>query len=381
MTDFPTDGPRTVDFTEAQDGFLLAASTDDSKGYCQWIDPDDLGGGGGGGSAAADGPSGSIQYTDGADLTSSPLLTFSEDGNDFDDGHAGMTIGSRLTSKARQAQLMIGNDGDQPDWIVPAIHAEIASDTFDLDVLVYNGTFDSPAATGDTADILGIIGRGLDSDLAVTSAGSIVLKVEGTVTSGAIPTSWRFAVGSASGEIQGFRINSGGAIDALWGIDPVAFFETGSAVENAINAVGGATLYQASSDGSARGTLNFVHSRGSFATPATSAESDVLGRIGFLGTGVAGDADSVNGLSSIIARNRATDQDVIVCDFEFTTTTQELIVKYDGGVVLPHVFANGADPAAPAAGARLYIVNTAGGKQQLAVRFDSGSPQIVATEP
>ena len=92
-------------------------------------------------------------------------------------------------------------------------------------------------------------------------------------------------------------------------------------------------------------------------------------------------ANSVNGQSAIIATNRSSDPDAIVADIDFFTAATELSVRYDGGIVLPHEFANGSDPAAPASGGRLYIVQTGGGKSQLAVRFPSGAAQIVATEP
>lgn len=61
--------------------------------------------------------------------------------------------------------------------------------------------------------------------------------------------------------------------------------------------------------------------------------------------------------------------------------TERLLLDSKGGAILPEEHANGADPAAPTAGGRLYMVQTAGGKTQLAVRFPSGDPQIIATEP
>ena len=60
---------------------------------------------------------------------------------------------------------------------------------------------------------------------------------------------------------------------------------------------------------------------------------------------------------------------------------ERLRIDSKGGEILTEEFANGADPAAPAAGARLYIVKTAGGKDQLAVRFPTGAVQIIATQP
>jgi predicted RecA/RadA family phage recombinase len=62
-------------------------------------------------------------------------------------------------------------------------------------------------------------------------------------------------------------------------------------------------------------------------------------------------------------------------------STERLRIDSKGGVTLVEEFANGADPAAPTSGGRLYCVQTVGGKTQLAVRFPSGAAQIIATEP
>lgn len=60
---------------------------------------------------------------------------------------------------------------------------------------------------------------------------------------------------------------------------------------------------------------------------------------------------------------------------------ERLRVDSLGGIRIVEEFANGADPAAPALGFRLYSVKTAGGKEQAAIRFATGAPIIIATEP
>lgn len=124
--------------------------------------------------------------------------------------------------------------------------------------------------------------------------------------------------------------------------------------------------------------------RGTLAVPEDSQVGDQIFELDFR-AGAGGGGTSLGAIFRVAVD--AVSAATAAMGFSFWTLpsggeiVKRVVIDSQGGLILVDEFANGADPAAPTDGGRLYCVQTAGGKTQLAVRFPGGAAQIIATEP
>ncbi len=124
--------------------------------------------------------------------------------------------------------------------------------------------------------------------------------------------------------------------------------------------------------------IDFVAATGTLASPQAVASNSKIVAIDFWGydgtqcTKAAGIQVRMDGsISNGVVPGRLEFQTAASDD---GTVFERLRIDSLGGIILNDEFANGTDPAAPAAGARLYVVKDEADNDQLTARYPSGDP-------
>ena len=241
--------------------------------------------------------------------------------------------------------------GSSPRFLIPAESASVvqnisvASGTATNRGIVQGfrsrGTLASPTVVSSGDAVFSVLVGAYDGS-AMEQTGEIAAMVDGSVSSGVVPMRWDFSTSATngSGRATRFSIKNDGKVYVGGEAPAAGFLDSTQRLIHAREAGShSVALLTASGTSTDRGILQAFKSRGTFASPTTTASGDYIWS---LRTGAHDGTNIVQGGEIAVIVDGAVSTGVVPQRMEFHTTTTDsasrasrLTIKSDGAILLP----------------------------------------------